>query len=222
MTEIKICGITNLEDARCAFELGADALGFIFHPKSPRYVTPGAAKEIIQGLPGKITKVGVFVNREHQVVKGMASYCGLDIIQFHGDETPEYCSSFQTYPLIKAISEWKETELNRLSEYPVKAFLVDARDTERYGGTGKKSNWTLAKKIGEIKPLILAGGLKEENIREAIETVSPDAVDINSGVEISARKKDPEKIKEIIGIVRAMDRKCKTSIFRKTGSPLPA
>ncbi len=215
MTEIKICGITNLKDARRAFECGADALGFVFHPESPRYLTPGAAREIIQGLPADITKVGVFVNREYHVVKGIATFCGIDIIQLHGDEAPEYCSFFPPHSLIKAISEWKEADFHRLSEYPVKALLVDAREPGRYGGTGNKSDWTLAKKIGEIKPLILAGGLKAENIREAIETVSPDAVDIASGVEICPGKKDHEKMRELIDIVRAMDRKGRTSIFRK-------
>lgn len=214
MTEIKICGITDLGDARRAFECGADALGFIFHPGSPRYVTPDAVKEIVQGLPGEITTVGVFVNRERHAVKGIAAFCGLDIIQLHGDETPEYCAGFPSFILIKALSKWEENEMSSLSKYPVKAFLVDSRDAERYGGTGEKSDWPLAKKIGEIRPLILAGGLKAENIREAIEAVSPDAVDIASGVEISARKKDPEKMKEIIGIVRSINRKGRASIFR--------
>lgn len=215
MTEIKICGITNLEDARRAFECGADALGFIFHPGSPRYLTPGAARKIIQGLPADVAKIGVFVNREHHVVKGMADFCGLDLIQLHGDEPPENCRYFSPWSLIKAVSRWKEADLHRLKEYPVKAFLVDARDEERYGGTGLKADWALAKKIGEIKPLILAGGLNAENIGEAIETVAPDAVDISSGVEIRPGKKDPGKVKEIIEIVRAMDRKSRAPIFGK-------
>ena len=222
MTEIKICGITNLKDARRAFECGADALGFVFHPGSPRYLTPRAAREIIQDLPVEITKVGVFVNREYHVVKGMADYCSLDIIQLHGDETPEYCKHFTPLSLIKAVSEWKDNDLHRLSEYPVKAFLVDSRDQEHYGGTGIKSDWILAQKIGEIKPLILAGGLKAENIREAIQAVSPDAVDISSGVEVCPGKKDPEKMRELIDIIRAIDRPGRTSIFSRTGSPLPA
>lgn len=215
MTEIKICGITNLRDASRAFECGADALGFIFHPGSPRCVTPGEAKEIIQGLPGDITKVGVFVNRENHVVKGVKEFCGLDIIQLHGDEPPEYCSSFPPFSLIKAITQWKEDDLRPLFKYPVRAFLVDSRSQEHYGGTGIKSDWTLAKRIGEIRPLILAGGLRAANIRQAIETVSPDAVDVSSGVEICPGKKDWKKIKELIDIVRAMDRKSRTIIFRK-------
>jgi len=215
MTEIKICGITNPEDARHAFECGADALGFIFHPGSPRYLTPAAAREIIAGLPAEVTKVGVFVNRESRVVKELADYCGLDLIQLHGDETPEYCRYFSPRPLIKAVSRWKEADLQRLNEYPARAFLVDSRDAERYGGTGEKSDWTLAKKIREIKPLILAGGLKAENIREAIETVAPDAVDIAGGAETSPGKKDPGKVKELIGIVRAMRQEGRTAIFRK-------
>jgi phosphoribosylanthranilate isomerase len=215
MTEVKICGITNREDALLAFECGADALGFVFHPGSPRYLESDAVRKIILNLPAAITKVGVFVNRESHVVRGMADYCGLDIIQLHGDETLAYCQSFPPLSVIKAVAGFKEIDLRRLAEYPVKAFLVDSRDAERYGGTGQTSDWTQAKKIREFSPLILAGGLNAGNIREAIETVSPDAVDIASGVEISPGKKDPEKMKELIGIVRALDRPGRTPIFRK-------
>lgn len=158
MTEIKICGITNLEDARFALECGADALGFIFHPGSPRYLAPATAREIIASLPAEITKVGVFVNREHSVVKAIRAFCGIDIIQLHGDEPPEYCRDLLSYPLIKAVSGVEDRDLRRLSQYPVRAFLVDARDEECYGGTGMKADWTLAKQIREIRPLILAGG----------------------------------------------------------------
>jgi phosphoribosylanthranilate isomerase len=206
MVEIKICGITNLRDAYIAVECGADAIGFIFYPKSLRYVVPEKAKEIIQKLPHKIIQVGVFINQELEEVKEIAKLCGLNLIQLHGDETPEYCDHFQTSSLIKAVSLRAEEDIQKLKDYSVRAILVDAREPGHYGGTGKNSDWSLAKKVKETYPLILAGGLNEENIRKAIETVKPQAVDINSGVEISPGKKDPQKIKEIIAIVRETDR----------------
>jgi phosphoribosylanthranilate isomerase len=183
MVEIKICGITNISDALIAVECGADALGFIFYPKSQRHVVPEKAKEMIQKLPREISKVGVFVNHEIEEVKEIARFCGLDLIQLHGDEPPEYCPQFPVSSLIKAVSCRTEEEILELKSYPVAAILMDARDSRRYGGTGKNSDWRLAIMVKETYPLILAGGLNKENIREAIETVRPQAVDVNSGVE---------------------------------------
>ena len=205
MVEIKICGITNVSDARITAECGADALGFIFYPKSQRYVVPAKAKEIIQKLPSEIIKVGVFINHEIQEVREIAQFCGLNLIQLHGDESPEYCAQFPLSSLIKAVSCQTEEEIRELRNYPVAAILMDGRDPGRYGGTGKKSDWRLAIKVKETHPLILAGGLNKENIRKAIETVRPQAVDVNSGVEISPGKKDPRKITEIVRIVREID-----------------
>jgi len=206
MIRVKICGITNIGDAYWAAELGADALGFIFYPKSPRSITPERAKEIIQKLPGSKGKVGVFVNQEIQAVKEIVSFCGLRLIQLHGDESPQYCAQFPMSTLIKAFSHCAEEEVQRLENYPVKAILVDAHEPGRYGGTGKNSDWALALKVKKNHPLILAGGLNRENIKRAIETVRPCAVDINSGVETSPGKKDPYKIREIIEIIRATDK----------------
>ena len=205
MVEIKICGITNVSDARAVAEYGADALGFIFYPKSQRYVEPEKAREIIQKLSCKIGKVGVFINHEVREVKEIVQFCGLDLIQLHGDEPPEYCAQFPTSSLIKAVSCRTEEEVLELRSYPVAAILMDACDAEHYGGTGKLSDWKLAIRLMEMHPLILAGGLNEENIRKAIKTVRPQAVDVNSGVEISPGKKDPNKIREIIKIVREVD-----------------
>jgi phosphoribosylanthranilate isomerase len=205
MVEVKICGITNMSDAFIAAECGADALGFIFYPKSQRYVAPEKVKEIIQKLPYEIIKVGVFVNHEIHEVKEIAKFCSLNLIQLHGDESPEYCAQFPISFLIKAIFYGAEEDIRKLKNYPVRAILVDARQPGHCGGTGKNSDWRLAIKIKEAHPLILAGGLNKENIRKAIETVRPQAVDINSGVEISPGKKDPDKIKEIIEIVRETD-----------------
>ncbi len=202
MTEIKICGITNFDDALAAHESGADALGFIFYPKSPRYVSPEKAKEIIENLPREITRVGVFVNHRAEEVKEIIEFCGLNLVQLHGNETPGYCCQFTASIVIKAFSPWTENDLQLLKDYPVRAVLLDTYDPGLYGGTGKTSNWELASKIRESHPLILSGGLNMDNIRAAIEIVSPHAVDINSGVESSPGKKDHDKVRKIIKIVR--------------------
>ncbi len=205
MVEVKICGITNMSDAFIAAECGADALGFIFYPKSQRYVAPEKVKEIIQKLPYEIIKVGVFVNREIHEVKEIVKFCGLNLIQLHGDESPEYCAQFPISFSIKAVSPRTKGDVQKLKNYAVRAILLDAWEPGHYGGTGKNSDWRLAIKVKGRCPIILAGGLNQRNIREAIETVRPQAVDINSGVEISPGKKDPDKIREIIEIVRETD-----------------
>jgi phosphoribosylanthranilate isomerase len=201
--QIKICGITNGEDALLAAECGADALGFIFYPASPRHVTPDAARAIIQDLPEGVVRVGVFVNQDVSEVAEITVFCGLDLIQLHGDEPPDYCRRFPAERLIKAIAFQADSDLGALAQYPVKAILMDHRESGRYGGTGKTANWDLAGRIKAIYPLILAGGLHDGNIEEAIRIVGPDAVDLNSGVEKFPGKKDPEKIKRIIDIIRS-------------------
>jgi phosphoribosylanthranilate isomerase len=201
VTAIKICGITNTEDACLAAASGADALGFIFHPPSPRYVTPEIVKAIIEELPHAIITVGVFVNMDSEEVKRIMTLCGLDLVQLHGAESPAFCSQFPRAQVIKAIALRGEDDLAQLCEYPVQAMLVDAFDPERHGGTGEKADWALAARVKEHHPLILAGGLSLTNIKEAIELVSPDAVDINSGVESAPGKKDHIKVKEIIELV---------------------
>jgi phosphoribosylanthranilate isomerase len=203
MTQIKICGITNREDALLAAECGVDALGFIFYPASPRHVTPDTARAIIQDLPDGIVRVGVFVNQDASEVNEITVFCGVDLIQLHGDESPDYCRRFPAERLIKAISFQAESDLEALARYPVKAVLLDHREAGKYGGTGKAANWDLAGRISAIYPLILAGGLHDGNIEAAIRIVGPDAVDLNSGVEEFPGKKDPEKIKRIIDIIRS-------------------
>ncbi len=202
MTEIKICGITNLDDALAAAQAGADALGFIFYPKSPRCVSPKQAREIIAGLPRGIAKVGVFVNDDPERIEEIAEVCGLNFLQLHGDETPDYCHRFPASMVIKALSPRTAADLEGVADYPVRAVLVDAFAPGLYGGTGKTSNWDLARRIGESVPLILSGGLNSSNIQDAIASVSPDAVDINSGVEFSPGRKDHDKIREIIEVIR--------------------
>jgi len=206
MTEIKICGITRLEDALCAAESGADAIGFIFHPASPRYIAPERAREIIAQLSGEITKVGVFVNREAKEVKRTMEACGLDLVQLHGDESPAYCRLFPSGRVIKAVFPRTPEELGKLGAYEVRAFLMDASDADRYGGTGKRADWKLAAKLGESHPLILAGGLAEENIAAALAAVAPRAVDINSGCELAPGIKDHDRMQRIIGMIRGMIR----------------
>ncbi|OGP55529.1 MAG: hypothetical protein A2Y65_00760 [Deltaproteobacteria bacterium RBG_13_52_11] len=204
MTQIKICGITNIEDADCAVACGADAIGFIFHPKSPRHVAAEIAKKIIKELPDGITKVGVFVNLELQEVKETIAFCGLDMVQLHGAESPAYCRQFPRSQVIKAISPRTVDDLAKVREFPVKAILVDAYDPARRGGTGKRADWGLAAKVKEQHPLILAGGLSMANIQEAIERCSPHAVDVNSGVERAPGQKDHAKVKEIIELVHCL------------------
>jgi phosphoribosylanthranilate isomerase len=206
MIGVKICGITNVRDAYCAAESGADALGFIFYSKSQRAITPERAKEISQKIPASIGRVGVFVNHEIQAVKEIVSFCGLHLIQLHGDESSQYCAQFSRFSLIKTLSFSPEEGIQKLGDYSVRAILVDAHEPGRYGGTGKESDWTLALKVKKTHPLILAGGLRKENIKKAIETVRPHAVDINSGVETAAGKKNPHKIREIMEIIRASDK----------------
>jgi phosphoribosylanthranilate isomerase len=202
MTQIKICGITNIDDALCAAACGADAVGFIFHPASPRYVSPERAREIITALPGGIAKVGVFVNREAEEVERISGECGLDLIQLHGDESPEYCRRFPPERVIKAVSPRTAEELRALDVYDVRAFLADFREPGRFGGTGKQADWDLAAMLGRKRPLILAGGLSEENIAGALTAVSPQAVDINSGIERLPGVKDHDRMRRIVEIIR--------------------
>ena len=202
LTEIKICGITNVEDALHAAACGADALGFIFYTGSPRCVTTEAAARIISSLPDSVVRVGVFVNEAPETVLAVRRTCGLDRIQLHGEETPEYCRRFPKGVLIKALSGRPKDVSFPLRDYPVVAFLLDAADKGRRGGTGKEADWDLAARIARRHPLILAGGLNEANIERALARVGPRAVDINSGAEASPGKKNHEKVRRIIGLIR--------------------
>jgi len=197
--QVKICGITNMEDALCAAENGAAAVGFIFYPPSPRYIHPQKAGEIIDRLPQHLVKVGVFVNETAEEIKRIYECCRLDMIQLHGDESPEFCRQFTGDRIIKALELKNEEDLKKGVLYDVAAILVDSRHAGLYGGTGKTSNWKLARHISH--PLILSGGLKEENIYEALRVVSPAALDINSGVESTPGKKDHAKIARIMQII---------------------
>ncbi len=200
MIQTKICGITRLEDALCAAENGAAAVGFIFYPASPRYIDPQKALEIIDRLPKHLVKVGVFVNTPSEEVKRIYHQCRPDMIQLHGDETPAYCRQFSGQWIIKALELKNSEDQEKASAYDVSAILVDSRHAGLYGGTGKTSNWKLATRM--TQPLILSGGLKEENILDALRIVHPAALDINSGVESAPGKKDHEKISRIMQIIK--------------------
>ncbi len=205
MTQVKICGITNTEDALAAVHCGAAALGFICYPPSPRYIKPDDVKKIINALPKKVVSVGVFVNETSETIEKIMAHCGLDMIQLHGDESPEFCRDLPLSSIIKAVELKKETDINRAFNYDVAAILVDSRHAGLFGGTGKKSNWDLASRFKSKKPFILSGGLNAENIAEALKTVVPDALDINSGVETSPGKKDHKKMDHIFKVIRTSD-----------------
>ncbi|NIP30174.1 MAG: phosphoribosylanthranilate isomerase [Candidatus Dadabacteria bacterium] len=200
--KIKICGITNLEDAQKAVELGVDMLGFIFVKNSPRYIDPDSARLIIRELPSRIKKVGVFVNENLEELTVIKKIAGFDIYQLHGDETPEYCSKIKD-KYIKAIRVKSAEDLNALNMYDTNYFLFDNYVEDEYGGTGKTFNWDILSNSSlNEKFVILSGGLNSENISKAIQIVNPDAVDISSGVEERPGKKDYNKMKLFVEAVR--------------------
>jgi phosphoribosylanthranilate isomerase len=196
---VKICGLTNLADALAAVEGGARTLGFVFHPASPRAVTPLAAREIICHLPPELVAVGVFVDRPPDEVRSVVEYCRLTAVQWHGDEPDEWLSALGV-PAIKAFRLRSAAELPQFHVYPsAAAWLVDAWSPTAAGGTGERWDWSLATKLPPLdKPLILAGGLTSENAAAAIRQVRPAAVDVSSGVEAAPGRKDHDKIRRLI------------------------
>lgn len=191
--KIKICGITNINDAKNAVELGADAIGFIFYNKSKRYVEPEIVKSIISELPAFVMKIGVFVNEDPQRINYIAKDIKLNSIQLHGDESPEYLSQIN-YPVIKAFRVDENFAFKKLSLYKNCSFLLDSFHKEEYGGTGLKFNW---EKIPyEIRQkIILAGGISEESIEFIFNEISPYAIDVSSSIEIESGIKDINKLK---------------------------
>ncbi|MDD5476203.1 MAG: phosphoribosylanthranilate isomerase [Syntrophales bacterium] len=202
MTAIKICGITRIEDAMEAVECGVQSLGFIFHKGSTRCISPETALAIMNEVPSCVAKTGVFVNEELSKVKEIVSFCRLDMIQLHGDEPPEYARAFSERMIIKAFSPRNDNDVRRALLYPARLILVDSRDPVRYGGTGMRSNWKAAAMIASMRPLLLAGGLDEDNIDEAIREVRPAGVDLNSGVESAPGIKDCLKMRAVVDLVR--------------------
>lgn len=197
MVKIKICGITTLEDALVAIDAGADALGFVFYPKSPRHIFPEQAAAIIRHLPPFVQIVGLFVNESLPTVNETADQCGLDIVQLHGEESPEFCDAVKRR-VIKAFRIKDIRSLEAINNYRTSAFLLDAWSPSAHGGTGRTFNWEIAATAAASGRIILAGGLTPENVAAAIELVRPYAVDVSSGVESAPGRKDIRKIEEFI------------------------
>ncbi|MBM4133504.1 MAG: phosphoribosylanthranilate isomerase [Nitrospira sp.] len=199
--KVKICGITNADDAAAAVEAGADALGFMFYAKSPRCVEAPLVKRIVAGLPPFVLPVGVFVNEEAKKVRDLMDQCGLAMAQLHGDETAAYCDTLGR-PVLKAFRFRGPADLLSLAEFKgragVRGFVVDAFSAAAYGGTGQVADWALAAEVARHAPVLLAGGLTAENVRAAIQQVMPYGVDVSSGVEASQGKKDQAKIRAFI------------------------
>ena len=200
MVHAKICGITNREDALCAVNCGADAVGFIFYEKSPRYVAPEKAAEIICDLPPFVTPVGVFVNAPH--IDATVKLAGLRAIQLHGDEPPEACLGHEV-PVIRTLRVGSEFDALALRSYPVHTFLLDTARAGSYGGTGETFDWAKAREAKNYGRIILSGGLNPDNVREAIEQVAPYAVDTSSGVEAEPGKKDHKKVRDFLARAKA-------------------
>ena len=192
MIPTKICGITNLIDAKVSVENGASAIGFIFYEKSPRTISIENAKFISRHLSNDISKVGVFVNHDTAFIEEAIRSVSLNIIQLHGDETPGFCNQFDV-PVFKAVRIKNEASLSVMDQYNVAGFLLDTFSNKQYGGTGETFDWSLLNEQIDT-PIILSGGLNPDNILDAIDSVNPAAIDVNSGVELSPGKKDHQKI----------------------------
>ena len=203
MIFVKICGITRLEDAIAAADLGARALGFNFYKKSKRYIQPKKAKEIIEQLPGHILKVGLFVNSTEKEVEEIYSRIELDLLQFHGDETPDFCKKWGD-KVIRAFRIENENQLEIIKKYDfARMIIIDAAIAGQFGGTGKLSDWDIAVKAKTYGiPLLLAGGLTSMNVSEGIQRVKPFGVDVAGGVESTAGIKDWEKMRAFMHSVR--------------------
>ena len=197
-TKVKICGITSLEDAQAAVAAGADAIGLVFYPPSSRYINPLVAAEIVAGLGPFVTTVGLFVNEEVAVVKDTLALTGLQLLQFHGDESAQYCQQFER-PYIKALRMSPDLDpLQAIEAFPQACgYLFDAWQPDKFGGTGKTFDWQRIAGLASDN-LILAGGLNPDNIEAAIQAVRPYAVDVSGGVELAPGKKDHSALKAFI------------------------
>jgi len=206
MTFIKICGITNIDDARAAVAAGADALGFNFYKPSPRYIAPPAAREIVEQLPSSILTVGVFVNEDSpKSAKNVASEAGVTAFQLHGDESPAYCRELVDRYVIKTLTVSGDFDIQMVQDYDVNAIMLDTRDNNLRGGTGRVFNWSVAIEVNKVVPkLFLAGGLSPENISEAIELVRPYAVDACSALEDRPGIKNHERMRAFVELVRSV------------------
>jgi phosphoribosylanthranilate isomerase len=202
-TRVKICGVTNVAEALAAAEAGADMIGLMFYEQSPRCITLQTALEISRALPPFVLRVGVFVNPAEELVLRALGDCNLSLLQFHGEETSEFCTQFGLMSM-KAFRIRDAESLKELPNYQTDAYLLDTYSPGARGGTGEKFNWDLAVEAQKFgKPVFLAGGLTPENVAEAVRKVRPFGVDVSSGVESSPGKKDHAKIRAFIVAVRA-------------------
>jgi len=203
MVKVKICGITNLDDALQAVDAGADALGFVFYDLSPRCISFESAERIIKRLPPYVVTSGVFVNNPASFIDTAVERCGINVVQLHGDETPAFCKGIR-HTIVKAFRIRNIASIETLKKYCVAGYLLDAYVPGTYGGTGLTFNWETARLAKQFGPIILAGGLKPENVRKAVETVEPYAIDVSSGVEAAPGKKDHAKVRELIRLAKGI------------------
>ncbi len=209
MTKIKICGITNEEDAKAAIDLGVDFLGFNFYPQSPRFIAPGKAKEIVSTLSPGIAKVGVFVNEKISTIERTFRDCSLDFLQLHGDESVVFCEELKDKipdcPIIKVFRIDNEQEMDSILKFAkiTDYYLLDTYSADKFGGTGRTFSWNLALQIKKMgRPIFLSGGLTPENVEEAVRKIEPFCVDVASGVESYSGKKNLEKMKLFVEKVK--------------------
>jgi phosphoribosylanthranilate isomerase len=206
MTRVKICGITRLEDALAAIDLGAAALGFNFYAQSPRYLSVRKATKILEKLPPFVTKIGVVVNWGAAAeLRRLAHELGLDGLQLHGEERAELVKALTPIPVIKAFQVTPDFSLAELKSHPAAAVLLDGFAAGKYGGTGKTCDWSVARKAARLHRLILSGGLDPSNVGEAIRQSRPYAVDVASGVESAPGKKDFRKMRIFFAAVAKAD-----------------
>ena len=203
---VKICGMTRLDDALLAAELGADALGFIFYPRSPRYLDPAAARAIIDRLPPFVTPVAVCVNEPLAVVNDIMTRSGCRLAQLHGDEPPAYLEALP-WPAMKGLAVATAADLAPIAGYGhARAILLDTKVAGAYGGSGAAFDWQLARAARAYgRPIVLAGGLSPDNIAEAMRIAQPDAVDVNSGVELAPGQKDADRLQYLFAAMRAVE-----------------
>jgi len=201
IVKVKICGLTNYEDAAAALEMGADLLGFNFCPQSPRYLTPQKAGDVIRKLPAFVDVAGIFVNASFEQINRTVESCQLDWAQLHGDESPEFCRSLLSLNVktMKALRVKDKGDIDRAEEFFTDAVLLDAFDPQRYGGTGRTFDWNIVGHIG--KRVFLAGGIKPENAAEAVK-LGVYGIDVCSGIESEPGKKDHKKMKALFDNIR--------------------
>lgn len=193
LPKVKICGMTNREDAIFSASAGADMLGFIFYDKSPRYIEPSAAATIIGELPPYVTPVGVFVNETRTAIERIINETGIRALQLSGEETPQDCQGYSV-KIVKAFRIRQHQEIDKLKRYTVSAFMLDGAPEGKYGGSGTLPDFSIALEMKELKPLFLAGGINPENVVRVVQSVGPYALDVNSGVEETPGKKDHKKV----------------------------